>query len=220
MERFWQAASNIVTQQAGVRVMPLEEIIYSIRCIAATLYQVSQSPPEDLAKLAKEPINLSSLDNLSSSPATPPTNISMSPEEAITENKIYCLVCGKGYAELTTKHLKTHGLTPPQYREQFGYAPDTELKCKKRQNRRDEPIPFNETYGKQHGLTAEDALGEETIICLECGQKFKSITAPHLKYHGLTPEEYKERWGYDPDTSLMSKSFYRGRSAPLKNQKN
>ncbi|MDX8477910.1 MucR family transcriptional regulator [Mesorhizobium sp. VK24D] len=65
------------------------------------------------------------------------------------------------------------------------------------------------------------------IICLEDGKKFKSLKR-HLGVHyGLTPDEYREKWGlksdypmvapnYAASRSELAKSMGLGRKAPAK----
>ncbi len=55
------------------------------------------------------------------------------------------------------------------------------------------------------------AIREKSIVCLECGKSFRIITKRHLKSHGLTPEEYKKKWGYKKNQSLIAKSLARER---------
>ena len=43
------------------------------------------------------------------------------------------------------------------------------------------------------GLDPRKSIRENSVTCLECGQKFKMITKRHLRIHNLTPEEYKEK---------------------------
>jgi len=45
-------------------------------------------------------------------------------------------------------------------------------------------------------------VSKEKIECKVCGKKFKRITHTHLKKHGMTTEEYREKY---PDASLISK---------------
>lgn len=54
------------------------------------------------------------------------------------------------------------------------------------------------------------------MTCLECGQKFKMITKRHLRIHNLTPEEYKEKWGFRKNSSLACKSLQRMRRQKMK----
>ena len=57
----------------------------------------------------------------------------------------------------------------------------------------------------------KDAVRESTVVCLECGAKFKMLTKRHLAQHGLTPDEYKAKWGLKKGTSLACKSLQRMR---------
>lgn len=51
----------------------------------------------------------------------------MPPQKAVTRDKVYCLVCGRGFAMLK-RHLKAeHDLTEEQYREMYGLADDYPL---------------------------------------------------------------------------------------------
>ena len=56
-----------------------------------------------------------------------------------------------------------------------------------------------------------DAVRESSVVCLECGAKFKMLTKRHLALHGLTPDEYKAKWGLKKGTSLACKSLQRMR---------
>ncbi|THB68121.1 MAG: transcriptional regulator [Desulfovibrio sp.] len=55
------------------------------------------------------------------------------------------------------------------------------------------------------------AIKEKSITCLECGKSFKVITKKHLARYGLTPDEYREKWGYPKKTPLVCKSLQRER---------
>jgi len=50
------------------------------------------------------------------------------------------------------------------------------------------------------------------IICLEDGKKFKSLKR-HLRTHyGLSPEEYREKWGLPADYPMVAPSYSATRS--------
>ncbi|MGC5843945.1 MucR family transcriptional regulator [Mesorhizobium abyssinicae] len=54
------------------------------------------------------------------------------------------------------------------------------------------------------------------IICLEDGKKFKSLKR-HLNVHyGLTPHEYREKWGLDASYPMVAPSYAAQRSALAK----
>ncbi|MBU1247170.1 MAG: MucR family transcriptional regulator [Proteobacteria bacterium] len=63
------------------------------------------------------------------------------------------------------------------------------------------------------------AIREKTIICLESGKAFKVITKRHLAKFGLTPDEYREKWGYAKKTPLVCKSLQRERRKKMKEMK-
>ena len=60
-------------------------------------------------------------------------------------------------------------------------------------------------------VNPKDAVRETSVVCLECGAKFKMLTKRHLAQHGLTPEEYKAKWGLKKSASLACKSIQRMR---------
>ena len=66
---------------------------------------------------------------------------------------------------------------------------------------------------------AKKAIKEKTISCMECGRAFKIITKKHLALHGLTPIEYREKWGYKRNTPLACKSLQRERRRNMQEMK-
>jgi len=64
---------------------------------------------------------------------------------------------------------------------------------------------------QQPAADPKKAIKEKSITCLECGKSFKVITRKHLDKHGLTPEDYKARWGYKKNQSLVCKALARER---------
>jgi predicted transcriptional regulator len=55
------------------------------------------------------------------------------------------------------------------------------------------------------------AIREKSVVCLECGKQFKVLGKRHLASHELTPEEYKQKWGYKKNASLVAKELARQR---------
>jgi len=64
---------------------------------------------------------------------------------------------------------------------------------------------------QQPAVDPSKAIREKSVICLECGKSFKILSKRHLATHGLTPQEYKERWGFKKNQSLVAKSLSRQR---------
>lgn len=62
----------------------------------------------------------------------------------------------------------------------------------------------------------KDSIRENKIICLECGIEMKQLTRKHLGLHGLSPRDYKKKWGFSMRQSLSAKSLSRARSRAAK----
>lgn len=50
------------------------------------------------------------------------------------------------------------------------------------------------------------------IICLEDGKKFKSLKRHLTAHFGLTPQEYREKWGLPLDYPMVAPSYSEKRS--------
>ncbi|WP_027370309.1 MucR family transcriptional regulator [Desulfovermiculus halophilus] len=68
---------------------------------------------------------------------------------------------------------------------------------------------------QEPAVDPKKAIREKAVVCLECGKKFKVLSKKHLAQHGLTPEEYKEKWGYKKNTSLIAKALARQRKQKM-----
>lgn len=53
------------------------------------------------------------------------------------------------------------------------------------------------------------------IVCLEDGKKFKSMKR-HLASHGLTPQQYRAKWGLSADYPMTAPNYSATRSAMAK----
>lgn len=50
------------------------------------------------------------------------------------------------------------------------------------------------------------------IICLEDGKRFKSLKRHLMTHHGLTPEEYRAKWGLPVDYPIVAPNYAAARS--------
>jgi len=114
MEEYLKEALEIVKAQASVRNMTEEEITSMVRKLADGIRGISENG--EISEDAAVPV--------------------MDPQKAIKEKSITCLECGKSFKIITKKHLATHGYTPEQYRETFGYKKGMPLVCKGLQRER------------------------------------------------------------------------------------
>ncbi|RUV84686.1 transcriptional regulator [Mesorhizobium sp. M1A.F.Ca.IN.020.06.1.1] len=54
------------------------------------------------------------------------------------------------------------------------------------------------------------------IICLEDGKKFKSLKRHLAVHYGLTPDEYREKWGLKSDYPMVAPNYAAQRSSLAK----
>lgn len=52
----------------------------------------------------------------------------------------------------------------------------------------------------------------EYIICLEDGKKFKSLKRHLAVHYGLSPDEYRAKWGLKPDYPMVAPNYTAQRS--------
>lgn len=60
------------------------------------------------------------------------------------------------------------------------------------------------------------SVSDETIICLEDGKAFKSLRRHLSSKYGLTPDQYRTRWGLSADYPMVAPAYARQRSALAK----
>lgn len=68
-------------------------------------------------------------------------------------------------------------------------------------------------------LDTKKLIKERSVTCAECGKSFKIITKRHLALHGLTPEEYRAKYGYKENTPLVCKALQRERRNKMKDMR-
>lgn len=61
-------------------------------------------------------------------------------------------------------------------------------------------------------VSIRKSVQNDYIICLEDGMKFKSLKRHLMTYHGLTPEEYREKWGLPSDYPMVAPAYAEARS--------
>jgi len=54
------------------------------------------------------------------------------------------------------------------------------------------------------------------LICLECGNKYRSLRKHIIMKHRTTPEEYREKWGLPGDYPMIAPGFSEVRSRVAK----
>ncbi|EFL51018.1 transcriptional regulator, MucR family [Solidesulfovibrio fructosivorans JJ]] len=77
-------------------------------------------------------------------------------------------------------------------------------------------IPGGEAEAPTPPVDPKKAVRERSIICLESGKSFKILTKKHLSKFGLTPDTYREKWGYPKGMPLVCKELQRERRKKMK----
>src|SRR3569832_2199966 len=73
-----------------------------------------------------------------------------------------------------------------------------------------------ETPAQEPAVNPKRSVFPDYIICLEDGKKFKSLKR-HLDVHyGLTPDEYRAKWGLKSDYPMVAPNYAAQRSALAK----
>lgn len=72
---------------------------------------------------------------------------------------------------------------------------------------------------EEYAVDPKKAIREKSVLCCVCGKSFKILTKKHLSSHDLSPEEYREKFGYKKKTPLVCKSLQRERRKKMKEMK-
>lgn len=57
------------------------------------------------------------------------------------------------------------------------------------------------------------SVGKDAIICLDCGKSFKTLKRHLSTEHGLSPVDYRARWGLSKEYPLVAPSYSKRRAA-------
>lgn len=68
-------------------------------------------------------------------------------------------------------------------------------------------------------VSVRKSVQENVIICLECGQKFKSLKRHLMTCHGLTPEAYRAKWDLPASYPMVAPAYAEKRSRLAKKMK-
>ncbi|HEY5817361.1 MAG TPA: MucR family transcriptional regulator [Mesorhizobium sp.] len=72
-----------------------------------------------------------------------------------------------------------------------------------------EPAPVDK---QKPAVNPKRSVHDEYIICLEDGKKFKSLKRHLMTHFGLTPDQYREKWGLDASYPMVAPNYANARS--------
>ncbi len=61
-------------------------------------------------------------------------------------------------------------------------------------------------------VNPKKSVFDDHIICLEDGKSFKSLKRHLMTHYGLTPEQYREKWGLDANYPMVAPAYAAARS--------
>ena len=61
-------------------------------------------------------------------------------------------------------------------------------------------------------VAVKRSVTPEYIVCLEDGKKFKSLKRHLRTQYGITPEQYREKWGLPPDYPMVAPNYAAART--------
>lgn len=127
MDDYLKEALELVKAQASVRTMTDEEILAMVKKLVRGIQAIAGEAPVQADE----------------------EDASCDPTKCVREKTISCCVCGKSFKIITKKHLLSHGLTPQEYREKFGYKKGMPLVCKSLQRDRRKKMKEMELWKKR-----------------------------------------------------------------------
>ena len=61
-------------------------------------------------------------------------------------------------------------------------------------------------------ISVKKSVTPDYIICLEDGERFKSLKRHLRTSHDLTPEDYRQKWGLAPSYPIVAPNYAKARS--------
>ena len=71
--------------------------------------------------------------------------------------------------------------------------------------------PASESVKAEPLVPIKQTIKPDYIISLEDGRRYKSMKR-HLSSRGITPEQYREKWGLRPDYPMVAPNYSKARS--------
>jgi predicted transcriptional regulator len=77
-------------------------------------------------------------------------------------------------------------------------------------------VPDARREPQKPAVQPKRSVTPEYIVCLEDGKKFKSLRRHLRSQYGMSPEQYREKWGLPPDYPMVAPNYAATRSALAK----
>jgi predicted transcriptional regulator len=70
----------------------------------------------------------------------------------------------------------------------------------------------NGLLGREPAVPVKKSITPDAILCLEDGRPFKSLKRHLRTKYGLSPDEYRAKWGLPPDYPMVAPNYAKSRS--------
>ena len=74
------------------------------------------------------------------------------------------------------------------------------------------PVPEPAVEAPQPAVSVKKSVTDDYIICLEDGRKFKSLKRHLQSAYGLSPDQYRTKWGLARDYPMVAPAYASKRS--------
>jgi len=61
-------------------------------------------------------------------------------------------------------------------------------------------------------VPVKKSLSDDYLICLEDGKQFKSLKRHLSSHYGMSPDEYRQKWGLPADYPMVAPNYAKARS--------
>jgi predicted transcriptional regulator len=73
-------------------------------------------------------------------------------------------------------------------------------------------VPARSAERQEPAVPVKKSVTADYIVCLEDGKKLKMLKRHLRTAYGLTPEQYREKWGLPPDYPMVAPNYAKKRS--------
>ena len=122
---------------------------------------------------------------------------------------------GKSIVEMAADIVQSQCASKNMTTEEISFALQTTFQAL--QNLQSEETVPCQTGGGQAGAeeagakpsvaSPEKSIQRNKIVCMECGQEFKMLSPKHLRSHGLTGRDYRQKYGFSLRQPLCARSL-------------
>ena len=111
-------------------------------------------------------------------------------------------------AEIVSAYISNNSVPPAELAGVIGrvHAALTQIASGGAEAKAPAPAPL------QPAVSVRKSITPDYIVCLEDGRTFKSLKRHLRARYGLTPDQYRARWGLPPEYPMVAPNYAKARS--------